>query len=531
MDFISANVVVDLVFTETKLGTEGGLEFVQMLRRDPSLKIMPVLIYAAASNRELVQRGMALQVQNFLIKPYQETAITTELRNAMANPWRPRHFEEEKSFCQMMGITPAELRRQLSALHLELATMKADFANWAQALAAPRILERLEEVNTIAETTGAWGIVECLSALRTALEEDSWPAFSTALEQLEFGRSLIYHHLNPGNIPDGFLTDDQVKRRTEEQQLAQWEAAPAKKQCPMVTWVQVQQQLEHLSGAPVMETAAAAFQMSVAGNPSSLSPLMELVDRDPGLAAELLFAANAVHTHDSDDARIENPQLAVSLIGDQALVSLARKLETVEERWMNRSPLSWAQYWTFQRGMAHTARYVCRFLEFNSLETRACTAALIHDLGKLLLVRLYPHGFQVIRDYSLREKISQREAERLFLNCTTPEMAAHFGEKRGLPKAYCNAMRWFDSPDEATEDRDLVGIVALSRELCMRNHLGSHGEYVPAVLPPLEDTAAWKVMKEKVFFGFNLKKFEIEVQAASAVFKADMQGNLQVAQV
>ncbi|MDP2136796.1 MAG: hypothetical protein Q8J74_02980, partial [Candidatus Didemnitutus sp.] len=75
------------------------------------------------------------------------------------------------------------------------------------------------------------------------------------------------------------------------------------------------------------------------------------------------------------------------------------------------------------------------------------------------------------------------------------------------------------------------GIVALSRELCMRNHLGSHGEFVPAVLPPLEDTAAWKVMRERVFFGFNLKKFESEVQAASVVFKADMQGNLQVAQV
>jgi len=47
--------------------------------------------------------ALDLRVQNFLIKPYNDDAIYAEIAKGTSNPWRARHFEEENSFCKLMG--------------------------------------------------------------------------------------------------------------------------------------------------------------------------------------------------------------------------------------------------------------------------------------------------------------------------------------------------------------------------------------------------------------------------------------------
>lgn len=515
------NVVIDLVITELKLAQDSGMEFIYSLRRDPILKQIPVVIYASTSNRDLVHRAQELKVQNFMVKPYQEEALLVEVAKAVANPWRALHFEEERSFCAQMGITPAEMRRQLDALQTELGTVQQEVAAWAKIHAAPKVAARLGEVIENAEIVGAWGVVESLTELKASVEEASWTDYAAVRTHLELARKLVFYFQHADIVPTGLLTEDQVRLRNEEQLRQHWETAVPQKRCPLMTPAQLSRELDQLRGAPVMETVAAAFQMLVADNPTSLTPLMDLVGEDPGLSVELLIMANSAHIRDADDARIEDPRMAVSLIGEQRLIGVSRDLGTTEERWMNVPPLSWIHYARFQRGTVHMAQFISRFFEFRSLEDRACTAALIHDLGKLLLVRLHPVGFQTIRTYSLKNKVSQRVAEQLFLGWTTLEMAAYFGAKRGLPNAYCNVLRWWDTPGAATEDQELVGIVALARELCARNGLGHHGEFVANPALPLDQTAAWHVMRDKTYFGFNLKKFLEAAQESCVNFRTD----------
>lgn len=516
------NVVIDLVITELKLAQDSGMEFIYSLRRDPILKQIPVVIYASTSNRDLVHRAQELKVQNFMVKPYQEEALLVEVAKAVANPWRALHFEEERSFCAQMGITPTEMRRQLDVLQTELGTVQQEVAAWAKIHAAPKVTARLGEVIENAEIVGAWGVVECLTELKASVEEASWTDYDAVRTHLEFARKLIFYFQHADIVPTGLLTEDQVRLRNEEQLRQHWQTALSQDRCPLMTPAQLSRELDQLRGAPVMETVAAAFQMLVADNPTSLTPLMDLVGNDPGLSAELLIMANSAHVRDVDEKRIEDARMAVSLVGEQRLIGVSRDLVTIEERWMNDTAATgWTEYAKFQRGTAHMAQFICRFLDFRSLEDRACTAALIHDLGKLLLVRLHPVGFQTIRSLSLKNKIAHRTAERLFLDWTTPEMAAYFGTKRGLPQSYCNVLRWWDTPDAATEDQELVGIVALARELCARNRLGHHGEFIAHPLLPFEQTPVWHVMRDKTYFGFNLKKFLEAAQESCVNFRTD----------
>src|SRR5690606_8014963 len=153
-----------------------------------------------------------------------------------------------------------------------------------------------------------------------------------------------------------------------------------------------EREMDDLPGFPIIDSVAAAFQMAATGKPSSLAPLMDITEVDPGLSAQLLISANRARRADEVSDDIENARLAVGLLGEERLSQLAVQLATVEARHMEHPPLTWPQYWMFQLGVATLARHTCTYLGLESLESRAYTAGLLHDIGRLLMLRLEPVG-------------------------------------------------------------------------------------------------------------------------------------------
>jgi CheY-like chemotaxis protein len=530
-DFIRRNVAVDLVFLELKLEGESGMALVENLRASAILKLLPVVIYTSAGDRAAVKRAMELSVQNFLIKPYLDQQILAEVAKVVANPWRNRHFEEEKSFCAMMGYTPVGLRQVLDQLRTAVAAAGASLLEKAALRKNTAITAQLAELASSAEAAGAWGVVETLAALREKAEQGSWEAFADGVASLTFVEQLIFTHLNPGLIPPDFVTVEERGEAEAEKARQLWFGAAAEGRCPVVTWPQIASELDGLSGCPVIDTVAASFQMSATGHPSSLAPLMDLAEEDPGLSAHLLVAANkGRRTDDLDREPIENSRLCVGLLGEIKLAAMASGIVTADSRIMDVPPCSWTKFWMFQVGVGRMARYTCRYLEFNSLEPRAYAAGLLHDLGKLLLVHLHPFGFQAVLDHARREKISLGAAEQKFLGCTTREMAAHFAEQHGLLPSYAQVMRWVDDPEKATEDPVLVASVSLARDLCRRNRVGWSGDIGDEETTAIADTPAWQVLRERIFPSFDLQKFEAEAHAECRELKRELHGLLNSSQ-
>lgn len=524
-NFIRRNVTVDVVFLELKLEGESGLALVENLRTDPLLKFLPVVIYTSVADRTAVKRSMELSVQNFLVKPYVDQTVLAEVAKVIANPWRARHFEEEKSFCAMMGMKPADLRKALDELRTSVSSIGASLLELAALRNTAGITSVVTQQAEAAEAAGAWGVVEVLNILREKAARGSWESFAENVALLDFAERLIFAHLNPGLVPPDFVT---VEERMEEEiakQRAVWFDAPAEGRCPVVTPSQVLAAIDALGGCPVIESVAASFQMSATGHPSSLAPLMDLAEEDPGLAAHLLVAANKGRPIDDPNFEpVENPRLSVGLLGEIKLAAMSSGIPTADPRKMEIAGCSWTKFWAFQVGVARMAQFTCRYLEFNSLESRAYAAGLLHDLGKLLLVHLHPVGFQAILDFARRERIPLPAAEEKFLGCTTRVMAAHFAEKHGLLPAYANVMRWVDDSAKATQDQVLVACVALARDLCRRNHLGWSGEADTAISVALADTPEWQILRERVFPSFDLEKFEAEAHSVCGEIKRELQG-------
>ena len=528
-DLIRRSVKVDLVLVELKLKGDNGLSLIQRLKSDCCLNLLPVVVYTGYGDKDSVKKTLALHVQNFLVKPYHDDAIYTEIAKAAENPWRLQHFEEEKSFCQMMGFTVEGLHRMLESLRTAIEVAKPDIKKWAEMQAAQPVLDAFEALSAKAEEVGAWGAVACLKALNEKALAGSWPDFKENLELLDFADRLIFRHLNPSLTPEDFLTSEEINSENEARMRTFWVTAAETNRCPVVTWPQLQREIEALAGCPVIDSVAASFQMAANGHPASLNPLMDLVEKDPGLTAQMLIASNKLkhHKEEDDSNAIEDPRIAVGLLGEVRLASLGRSLVTVEERMMLAPPFSsWPQFWMFQLGTARIARYTCIYLERASLEAAAYTAGLLHDLGKLLLIHLHPFAFQAIQDYALQHGLKLSVAEKLFLGTTTHEMAAHFAEKQGLPKCFADVMRWMDNPEAATENTELVAIVSLARDLCRHNHVGFCGDTPKDEAVPLEDTPEWQVLRGRVFLNFDLRKFEAQVQNECRQLKRELQGRL-----
>jgi len=117
--------------------------------------------------------------------------------------------------------------------------------------------------------------------------------------------------------------------------------------------------------------------------------------------------------------------------------------------------------------------------------------------------------------------------ERLYVGCTTRERAAHCARQRGLPTVFCHVIRWIETPEDAVEDTTLVAVVSLARHVCLHNHVGHCGDTPKDHCPPVEESAAWRVLQNRVFPSFSLPAFESKARSFCAELKQELAGRLE----
>lgn len=521
-EILRRSVKVDLVITELRLKGDTGVSLVQRLKSDCFFKDLPVVVYTGCPDRASVRRALELHVQNLLVKPYRDESVLEELEKSASRPWWRRCFGSPK-----IDITPEKTKATLESLVGAIARLRS-LADQASATPPPEPFPiMLGKLANVSDKIGANAIRDCFDDLKQKAINGKWPDGEPSLEPLLFAERLIADHLDPTRRPEDFRSTAEIQDEIEAQQRASWINAPAEGLCPVIGWDQIKRELDNLNGCPVIDSIAASYQMSATGHPTSLSPLLDLVKKDPGLTAQILIEANRLNIKKDDGNApvIEDPRMAIGLLGENRLASVSAGIVSVEERLMDAPPhSSWPQFRMFQLGTAHLARFVCDYLEMPTLMSAAYTAGLIHDIGKLLLIKLHPFAFQAIHDFALARGMKLQAAERYFLETTTHEMAAYFAEKQRLPKRFVNVLRYLDNPDEASDDRDLVAIVSLARDLCRHNHVGFCGDTPKDDAVPLEETPEWGVLRSKVYINFDLKKFELQAHRECLTLKRELLG-------
>lgn len=522
-------VVFDVVFQEVRVGgNAGGLQFLQRLRDDWFWKILPVVIYTADSDSRSVKKALALKVQNYLIKPYNEQSVYAEIAKAMLNPWRNLHFEEAKSFCALMGLAADDLTKMRREVMVGFDQAAQTFPAWAETRQNEEVFTRINALASDAEAAGIWAGVDYLRDLHAQAAVGNWYAFLNSADFLDYASRLIFCQLNPSYAPDCMRSEAEIIEAREGAERMRWENANVDANGAVLDRETLEKQVAALAGCPVIDSTAAAFQMVADGRAANMSQVMDLVASDAGLCAQVLAAANGAD-HDEMSA-IDDPRAAATMLGEIKLHALARALPIAHERHMHLPPLNAAGFSIFQMGVGKVAQFICTYLEMEYLGSQACTAGLVHDLGKLLLLKLHPFGFQAVVRYAREKKVALPVAEQKHLGCTLRELAALFAEKRGLPAPYRDVIRWVGQPDQAGANAELVAIVALARYFCLQHGVGCSGD--PAEEPMhLGSSAAWRVLQPRVFPSFEMKKFEVQAHQYCVSLRHELAGRSRVAMV
>jgi HD-like signal output (HDOD) protein/DNA-binding response OmpR family regulator len=517
-------VVVDIVFLETKTGSGAGFEFLGRVRADPIFALLPVAVYSSDPDSRAVRRALGFKVTNYLIKPYGDKAIHGEIAKALQNPWRELHFEETKSFCALMQLTPAALadkqRRVLNtyeqASHL--------WPRWADERRPEDVFNQLNAAIAEAEDAGVWAGLDYVRELKDKATAGEWAAFHDCGELLEYASRLIRSHLHPTEIPDCLRSEQEIQQAREAAEAAHWDTMDIEASGAQFTRDGLAAQVKALGGCPVVDTTAAAFQMVADGSAARMSDVMDLAAQDPGLALQVLCAANR-GAHDAMTA-IEDVRAAVSMLGEMKLNALARTLPQACGRHVDLPWFNWANYWKFQVAVGRVAEFVCKYLEFDYLKGAALTAGLIHDAGRLCLLKLQPHAFRAALRYAHDRKVSLAAAERKYFGCSGPEIGAAFAGIECLPPTFASVLRWVENPEAAETDLDLVAMVALARHICGQAHVGVSGDCYGAHSLGLTATAAWRMLQPRLFAGFDSRRLEVQAHAYCLNLKTELSGQV-----
>lgn len=126
------------------------------------------------------------------------------------------------------------------------------------------------------------------------------------------------------------------------------------------------------------------------------------------------------------------------------------------------------------------------------------TAALLHDVGKMILSNFVEDYFEEIRDLTQKKQISFIEAEKEVLGIDHAELGGKIAEQWQFPNTIVSAIRYHHTPSLTVEDHKVVQLVYLCDMVALITGIGGGAD-------GLSYHAYGEVMKQ-----YHLKEKDIE---------------------
>lgn len=221
------------------------------------------------------------------------------------------------------------------------------------------------------------------------------------------------------------------------------------------------------SELPVFDRTALAVHQEAAKKDPDTDKIVSLIAQDQVLAAEVLKAANAPFFQGIK--KISKIHDAVVRIGLSEVVNCVM-LATQRKNYISRNPFVQqyaAELWKHSMACAYGAQWVVRRCGYPELAPEAFIAGLIHDVGKLLVLKaLVATGEQG----SSAPRITKAAADE-FMDTLHPTAGAELLEKWNLPETYCSVCRDHHRADYDFTNMVLVA-VSLANKVCMKLGIG-----------------------------------------------------------
>jgi len=220
--------------------------------------------------------------------------------------------------------------------------------------------------------------------------------------------------------------------------------------------------LEKLSCSPVI--AAQLMKFLEKPNPSA-TDLVEWISLDQVLTARILKLANSRNYGFS--RHISTLNLAIITIGLQPLKDLLKGI-TVIDQFSDMALISRKEnrkIFSHSICVAEGARRLATLVDYPT-SGEAYIAGLLHDIGRQILIQMYPENYSLTCRYAQNHNISIFEAEKQVLDCDHGQVGSWLARSWNFPDNLIDAIENHHQPQTGSHGKKLTYLVHLANLIC-----------------------------------------------------------------
>ncbi|MDK2897566.1 MAG: hypothetical protein PWP04_1686 [Candidatus Atribacteria bacterium] len=212
--------------------------------------------------------------------------------------------------------------------------------------------------------------------------------------------------------------------------------------------------------------------MELTEDPNSTArDINEVLNKDQSMTAKVLRLANSAFY--GFPRRIPTVTDATIMLGFQTIRSIvmAASVSNLLSQEVEGYALLPGELWKHSQSAAISARLISREVKFPKLEL-AYTAALLHDIGKVILNSYLQEVYQEVMEKVEEENLSFLQAEEEILGFNHALVGSKVAEKWNLPHELVEAIAFHHSPELAKDNPKLTAIVHVSDFVCVTMGVG-----------------------------------------------------------
>ncbi len=212
----------------------------------------------------------------------------------------------------------------------------------------------------------------------------------------------------------------------------------------MMTLSEIVTHAEHLE--PLPPTAARLAQV-IADEKSTIDDAAEIVKYDQALSVEILKIANS--TFSASNRNISSVREAIVRLGSGRILEMviSRRVRGPMKQPLTHYGYDEDELWRHSVASALAAEVMNRFITAN-ISGIAFTAALLHDIGKLVMARVFPEeAMRNVWQTMQQEQVAWAAAEQKVFGFSHADVGAHIAKIWNLPEPIASAIRNHHSID------------------------------------------------------------------------------------
>lgn len=221
---------------------------------------------------------------------------------------------------------------------------------------------------------------------------------------------------------------------------------------------------------PSMPGVAAKLLTLSNNSDADPSQVEEILRYDPGLTANILKLTNSAYF--GLPSKVGSVRQAVVLLGWRRLRQLVifSCVNALMDKSVPGYDLPPGELWRHSIAVSVAAEGLVKELNVMAHQ-EVFTAALLHDLGKLVLGSFVKEEIGEIESIA-SQGVPFEAAERMILGTDHAEIGARLLKNWSFPSEIVSAVRWHHTPDFADETNTLIDIVHVANVLCLMIGIG-----------------------------------------------------------